>query len=287
MLVVPEVEEHLDIHALFQLFDAQYFSSRLASVEVRWSPRMTLCAGICVWSRGGYCSIRLSEPLLQFRPRSDLINTLLHEMIHAYLFLTNGVQDRDGHGPSFVSHMERINRQAGTTITIYHSFHDEVDYHRQHVWLCDGPCRHRPPFFGLVKRSMNRAPQPADTWFARHRQECGGTFTKIKEPVQKVKASKQERHKKAAESSKQHEGSKDEIKATSSQPKIDALFKKSLGASQKTETFKNERQKLPFIDLTQESPDQETNTSVSCPSCCLSIPFESVNEHLDNCLSSL
>jgi hypothetical protein len=38
------------------------------------------------------------------RPRSDLVNTLLHEMIHAFLFLTSGSMDRDGHGQDFLYH---------------------------------------------------------------------------------------------------------------------------------------------------------------------------------------
>lgn len=52
--------------------------------------------------------------------------------------------------------MNRINKVAGTTITIYHTFHDEVRYYKTHVWKCDGPCQHRPPYYGIVKRSMNR-----------------------------------------------------------------------------------------------------------------------------------
>ena len=58
-------------------------------------------------------------------------------MIHAYLFLTNGVMDRDGHGPTFQYHMNRINKRAGTSITIFHSFHDEVDSYRTHWWKCN------------------------------------------------------------------------------------------------------------------------------------------------------
>uniref|UniRef100_A0A914RFF8 SprT-like domain-containing protein n=1 Tax=Parascaris equorum TaxID=6256 RepID=A0A914RFF8_PAREQ len=46
----------------------------------------------CYEGRGGLCSIRLSKPLLTFRSRKDLVETLLHEMIHAYLFVT--VRDR-------------------------------------------------------------------------------------------------------------------------------------------------------------------------------------------------
>ena len=58
-----------DLHQLFLLFNAQYFHHKLDSVEVRWSKRMTLCAGICYYYPGGYCSVRLSEPLLKFRTR--------------------------------------------------------------------------------------------------------------------------------------------------------------------------------------------------------------------------
>ena len=37
--------------------------------------------------------------------------TLLHEMIHAYMFLTgNRNTGRDGHGPAFVDKMNDINR---------------------------------------------------------------------------------------------------------------------------------------------------------------------------------
>lgn len=43
---------------------------------------------------------------------------LQHEMIHAYLFLTNNDRDRDGHGPNFCKHMYRINKEAGTNITV-------------------------------------------------------------------------------------------------------------------------------------------------------------------------
>lgn len=99
-------------------------------------------------------------------------------MIHAYLFVTENNRDRDGHGPEFCKHMRRINSKAGTNITvsaelncrcyfqliyvlllqIYHSFHDEVNEMRKHWWRCTGRCRNQPPYFGYVKRAMNRQP---------------------------------------------------------------------------------------------------------------------------------
>uniref|UniRef100_A0A8C4RI46 DNA-dependent metalloprotease SPRTN n=1 Tax=Erpetoichthys calabaricus TaxID=27687 RepID=A0A8C4RI46_ERPCA len=150
-----------DIRAMFLQFNDLFFWGKLSSVEVKWSPRMTLCAGVCSYEgRGGLCSIRLSEPLLKLRPRRDLVETLLHEMIHAVLFVTQNNRDRDGHGPEFCKHMNRINSASGTKITIYHSFHDEVDLYRQHWW----------------------APSSNDTWWRSISVPVGGNLLKSKKP---------------------------------------------------------------------------------------------------------
>jgi len=172
-----------DIRQLFLYYNQRYFDSTLVGVEVKWSKRMKLCAGICSYEgHGGLCSIRLSEPLLKFRLKEDLHGTLLHEMIHAFLFVRQGDTDRESHGPIFQAHMKRINKATGFHISIYHTFHDEVEFHRDHWWQCNGECSKRPPFFGCVKRSMNRAPGPTDTWWAEHQLTCTGIFTKVKEP---------------------------------------------------------------------------------------------------------
>uniref|UniRef100_H3B9W6 DNA-dependent metalloprotease SPRTN n=1 Tax=Latimeria chalumnae TaxID=7897 RepID=H3B9W6_LATCH len=195
--IVDEAWEFLDpnpdVRALFLEFNSVFFWGKLAGVEVRWSPRMTLCAGLCCYEgRGGLCSIRLSEPLLKLRPRKDLVETLLHEMIHAFLFVTNNNKDHDSHGAEFCKHMSRINKTTGANITIYHTFHDEVEEYRQHWWRCNGPCQNRKPFFGYVKRAMNRPPSARDPWWAHHQQTCGGTYTKIKEPENYKKKGKKE-----------------------------------------------------------------------------------------------
>ncbi|XP_011870468.1 PREDICTED: sprT-like domain-containing protein Spartan [Vollenhovia emeryi] len=181
-----------NIHALFVQFDERFFRNMLAPVEVKWSNKMTSSAGVCTFRSGNQqCVISLSVPLLKLRPRKDLIETLLHEMIHAYLFLTNNDRDRDGHGPNFCKHMHRINKEAGTNITIYHNFHEEVKLYKQHWWKCNGPCQNKPPYFGTVRRSMNRPPGPSDFWWSRHQQNCNGQFIKIKEPENFKSRSKQ------------------------------------------------------------------------------------------------
>ncbi|KAH7302712.1 hypothetical protein KP509_23G084000 [Ceratopteris richardii] len=188
-----------DIVGLFCYYNEIYFEGKLQACTVEWSTnRMTLCAGICKYSEGS-CAIRLSQPLLKFRPSSDVKETLLHEMIHAYLWLTNSNNDHDDHGPCFQKMMEAINASQaedaqrplrGYHITIYHSFSDEVNSYRNHHWKCLS-CG------DMVKRATNRAPSQKDCWqrmaqgnactnehcrWHRHQQLCGGEYEKVAEP---------------------------------------------------------------------------------------------------------
>ena len=150
------------------------------------------------------------------------MNTLLHEMIHAFLFVAEHNTDHDDHGPTFLKHAERINTLAGSNVTgacrstqrplrtnalslaraVYHTFHDEVELHQKHWWRCDGPCVSQAPFYGFVKRAMNRAPGPTDKWWAAHASRCGGSFHKVKEPPAKPKSARASANSKAARGSK-------------------------------------------------------------------------------------
>lgn len=65
---------------------------------------------------------------------------------------------------------------------VYHTFHDEVNFYKTHIWRCNGICQHRGPFFGYVRRTANRAPGPNDQWWKQHHEQCGGNFLKVSEP---------------------------------------------------------------------------------------------------------
>ncbi|GAW82185.1 hypothetical protein, conserved [Plasmodium gonderi] len=171
--------EFPDLQELFTEYNEKYFFNKLQTVQVKWSNKMKLCAGICVFKKSGYCCIRLSLPLLKLRKIKEYRETLLHEMIHAFLFLTRSNARHDGHGPEFKKNMYRINKATGLCITIYHSFHKEVNFYRNHVWRCTGVCRTHAPHFGYVKRSMNRPPGPKEKWWRRHSSYCRGNFVKI------------------------------------------------------------------------------------------------------------
>ena len=103
------------------------------------------CAGTCQFSGGG-CVIKLSEPILKLRPPEDLKETLLHEMIHAFVFLLRlPGAGADGHSGPFKERMKRINEStapdfqrpaAGYKITVFHTMHDEVNHYRVHWWQC-------------------------------------------------------------------------------------------------------------------------------------------------------
>eukprot|EP00164_Ancoracysta_twista_P019669 GFYU01034723.1.p1 GENE.GFYU01034723.1~~GFYU01034723.1.p1 ORF type:complete len:282 (+),score=31.56 GFYU01034723.1:30-875(+) len=191
-----------DIRELFLYYNDVYFKGNLSMVAVEWSgPRMTSCAGICSYEgRGGLCRIRLSKPILQFRNTSDVKDTLLHEMIHAFQFVTKGNRDHDDHGEKFQAIMRSINAsrvpdmyrpQRGYKISIYHSFMDEVNLYLVHWWTCN-KCGH------VVKRSVNRTPCENECWIKRakkqqkctgkgcpwhnHAYACGGDYVKSKEP---------------------------------------------------------------------------------------------------------
>lgn len=49
-------------------------------------------------------------------------------MIHALLFVTQNNRDRDGHGPEFCKHMNRINKASGTKITVSKSFRTHINF---------------------------------------------------------------------------------------------------------------------------------------------------------------
>ncbi|KAL4432031.1 hypothetical protein ABPG74_017767 [Tetrahymena malaccensis] len=265
-----------DAYELFQFYDAYFFQNRLEACEMKWSKRMTSCAGTCKHSSYNSCTITLSESLLQYRNSNELKETLLHEMIHAYLFLTNpkACLAEGGHGEEFKSLMSFINSVTGLNITVYHSFIDEVELFKVHVWKCNGPCQNQPPYFGTCKRQMNRPPQKSDTWFESHQKNCGGQFIKIDGPEfgddgkpdpskQVVKKTKKEKNGEESNSSivqnkrkqKKNETKVDNLQSLISRYMISDIEKQDQSQNNQREitqnnsNFKEEHKKPQFKDI--------------------------------------
>lgn len=123
---------------------------------------MTSMTADCDCRVAGLCEISLSEPLLKSRSSTDLKNVLLHEMIHAFLWITQNNSNHSDHGSKFWTIADLINSNNnckddvqrpsdGYRITINHGFHDEVD-----TWSAD------ERMFALVKGGTGREPLPSD-----------------------------------------------------------------------------------------------------------------------------
>jgi hypothetical protein len=258
------------------------------------------CAGICELSKDPSTNkftrirLKLSTPLLQYRPRSDTINTLLHEAIHAYFFITTSWKhsrgdDGTGHGVGFQLLADAINNHGNYEVTIYHTFHDEVDNYRTHVWHCDGPCQTQPPFFGQVKRSMNRAPGKTDTWWARHEADCGGTYTKISEPelTKKQLQSLSGKERAGRQKNKLDSWIKASKKGGSTDSDI-SLKAKLPGKKDETSIAKDAvvsssaGQKRPLdVEVVDDVVVVGKKSLVECPICTMRVADTEINDHLD------
>lgn len=194
---------------------------------------------------------------------------------------------------------DAINYHGNYEVTIYHTFHDEVESYRTHVWQCDGVCKTQPPYFGLVKRSMNRLPGKGDSWWAKHQAECAGTYTKIQEPpptkkqVEAMTAKERAGRQKNKLDSWVTAGAKTDAGVESTIPhpghhvkaqgkfssretvkrKAQTLVEDISSVSSSHKRLRNEGDNDPFIT--------EQTTLVECPICTRRIAESKINEHLD------
>lgn len=67
-----ELDQPPDVFELFQFYNQFFFHSQLSTCIIKWSKRMTLCAGTCAYNMIGGCTITLSESLLQYRSNNEI-----------------------------------------------------------------------------------------------------------------------------------------------------------------------------------------------------------------------
>lgn len=242
---------HINIHGLFCEYNAQYFNNDLNAVSVMWSNRMTTAAGVCYCRRSKLqtqgeslinkdIKIHLSAPLLQFRPIDDLHSTLLHEMIHAYLFFHSIPDD---HGPNFLSHAARITAQSGFNITIYHTFHDETNYFSS-TYKCN-------------KCAQIKQCNASPAYMHRKFTNCTGKMEKIKDSQAAIDA----KLKKNNAKKQQYEKSKDSNITNENVNKITDLFPKIGKTKASDKNDRNSSNEKSFISNPSNS-NSELSSSV-------------------------
>lgn len=55
------------------------------------------------------------------------------------------------------------------------------------IIFSDSINRYKHPYYGFVKRAVNRPPSKSDPWWGTHLATCGGNFEKIRSPDKPVK----------------------------------------------------------------------------------------------------
>lgn len=173
--------------------------------------------------------------------------------------------DGTGHGIGFRLLSDAINKHGGYEITVFHTFHDEVDSYRRHIWQCDGPCKDQPPQFGLVKRTMNRPPGTYDDWWKDHQEKCGGTFVKIAEP----ELTKQQINAMSAKKRAGLQKNKIDSWVKSASPE-----KKSPNSTESTLQQKRRRSTSP-------GGPAEKRATYPCPICDAPVTEQDMSNHLD------
>ncbi|XP_037049005.1 sprT-like domain-containing protein Spartan [Bradysia coprophila] len=177
-----------NLQHLFASLDTGHFAGLLTKnhVEVKWVTTDVNYTGICFTYEPREQTdekrivIELNEQLLKFRTRRDLVETLLHEMIHAFLSIKDSCDD---HGPNFLKEMDRINAETGATVSIHHNHHNEVALYNNRLWRCNGICRKRSPQFGLIRIETGSLVDFEDQWWwSYHLKNCGGNFELVPVP---------------------------------------------------------------------------------------------------------
>ncbi|XP_031627622.1 sprT-like domain-containing protein Spartan [Contarinia nasturtii] len=160
-----EIDRSPNIQLLCSEFDKVFFERKLEHrVDLRWG----ICeskstAGEATW-KDGNIKIRLNEVLLSGKSRRTIVEILLHEMIHAYLMITNTENINDCHGVNFVVKMTEINARTGLKIATTHDL--KADLKKKFtMWRCQNDCRSFPPYFGFIWTRDSKEPTPDDFMF--------------------------------------------------------------------------------------------------------------------------
>ncbi|RLM53138.1 hypothetical protein C2845_PMPSC040775 [Panicum miliaceum] len=189
-----------DVQDLFQHYDRLYFRGALADAGfiVKWgSLQSSSSFGSCTFSKPSN-TITLSEPVLKYLSCTDRKNALLHEMIHAIIYVKRHRKD-SCHGPLFRAWMDAINScsikdhqrpDGGYNITTRHDFRPEKPHSFKGIlWKCES-CG------DTLLRATNQGP-PSDAccienvnsgggascgnmlchWH-NHKNDCCGTYEK-------------------------------------------------------------------------------------------------------------
>ena len=116
----------IELQQMFDQYNDICFEGKLVRPEIRLNRRKR-SMGLTVVRTDRMTrrkSIHIEISVLNDLPREEYIDTLVHEMIHYYIF-SNNLKDNATHGRLFCSIMERINRECGVKVTVRYKASEE------------------------------------------------------------------------------------------------------------------------------------------------------------------
>lgn len=137
---------------LYRKFNEELFNNRIpSSFTIAWGRRMTRVSGVMI---PGERRIKISLPIHSRLGKDELYDTIIHEMIHAFLYLSNVYH---GHGKHFLNEAARIYRLSGRKITPWHDGREWWQYGGNYIDMAgdaDVGTRRGSLIRGLLQRGV-------------------------------------------------------------------------------------------------------------------------------------
>ena len=99
-----------DLNLMFDYYNEVLFDNKIVKHSVKWNNRLTRILGRITYSKK---LIELSYKYHEINDYKEMNNTLIHEMIHAYLYQTSNTR---GHGRAFKNMCDIMNKKTGLNI---------------------------------------------------------------------------------------------------------------------------------------------------------------------------
>ncbi|XP_032690642.1 sprT-like domain-containing protein Spartan [Odontomachus brunneus] len=133
--------------------------NQIRGFTIWWGQGMHSSSGLTQFE---YRYIKISRTIQDYLSKKELMETILHEMIHAWLFCREKLLKFClYHGGLFVQKMEWINRRGGWNVTVDHLTADDTPpLFDRHVWRCLD-CGHE-----MRLRTNRTLP---DLWYGQHK----------------------------------------------------------------------------------------------------------------------
>lgn len=156
-----------NLYEVFRIYNEKYFDNVIRGFAFRWCGQLRSIAGRARTYPHRWIS--LSKEIHVGRTMKIMVETLLHEMVHAYLFCISDREAMD-HGPRFLEVMNDVNARSGLSIAVFDNGGLNHIMHLQTIWQCTN-CKEE-----MVRL---RPVRPNDKSVKNHAKTCSGSWVVV------------------------------------------------------------------------------------------------------------